>query len=188
MSAHQEFHQHPRDGLCVSRAWELGEDVLVECWLGNFERALNIAQPLLEDGAMGHEYPEQIWAYLLLPMLKAGQADRAKRLLTRCLSRYRPEKCHYWWHGEMLTIAALTNDLGRACKLYERCQRALHRLTEPLTYLHFALDALFFLDCLKVAGKDTLSLLLPDNVPVPCATALTPWPACATGMSPWPST
>ncbi len=112
---------------------------------------------------------------MLLPLLRRGQLEQATRLHSRCKRSYHPERCYYWWFGELIKFSALTGDpMSRrvypggpsAVRLYAECQRAIQPFTDPLTRLHFTLDAIVLFDRLIAAGKEDLVLRLPDHVPV----------------------
>ena len=105
-------------------------------------------------------------ALLLLPLLKRRRFAEAERFEQRCLRVFHPERCYYWWHGELLKWLTLTNQLARAVRVYEECQRAIQPFTDPLTRLHFALDALVFFDRLRLEERPVLPLRLPEQVPV----------------------
>jgi hypothetical protein len=57
--------------------------------------------------------------------------------------------------------------LQQAIRTYEKCQRAIHEFTDPLTRLHFALDAIVLFDRLAQTGPSLLPLRLSEIVPVP---------------------
>lgn len=139
-----------------------------ELFIGDEERALQLAQPMLAgrftQDRMG---AETAYAGLLLPLLKRQRLVEAKHLVQRCLHAYRPEHYYYWWFGDLLKWLTLTNRLGRAVRTYEECQRAMKAFTDPLTRLHFALDALVLFDRLLLDERQTLSLRLPEDFPVP---------------------
>jgi hypothetical protein len=160
------LRRHPRDRFCHDALWELAEEVEVEAFRGQWQRALHLAEPFLKDRYYERGKSDSACANLLLFLLKEGRRAEADALHTRCLRSYTPGKCYYWWFGELLKFAAFTNDLGRAVRWYEECQRAITRHTDPLTRLHLALDAVVVFDRLIAAGTEKIALRLSDVVPV----------------------
>lgn len=143
------------------------EEIETVLFVGDNERALQLAQPMLAGKFVRHQNAAEIaYAALLLPLLKRKRFAEANRIVQRCLLVYRPELCYYWSHGDLLKWWTLTNQVGRAVRTYEECQRAIHSFTDPLTRLHFAMDALVLFDRLRQEKHQTLSLRLPDWLPV----------------------
>jgi hypothetical protein len=146
------------------------DEIETEVFLGDEERALQLAQPMLKGNfARDRAGAETAYAGLLLPLLKRQRFAEADHLERRCLRSFHPEQCYYWWHGDLLKWLTLTNQLARAVPAYEECQRAIHVFTDPLTRLHFALDALVLFDRLRREERRTLPLRLPDGLPVSCS-------------------
>ncbi len=158
--------QHPRDALSYSPGWELAEEVEAELFAGDEPKALRRARPFLTDRIPERGKTDEVCARLLLPLLKRGRGTEAAALHARCFRTYRPERCYYWRYGEQLKFSALTNDVGRAVRIYTECQHAIKDFTDPLTRLHFALDAVVLFDRLAAAGTVEIALRLPKSVPV----------------------
>jgi hypothetical protein len=154
-----------RDGFLVGDRFD---DIETELFLGDEERALQLAEPLLKASRLfGRVGSETAYAGLLLPLLKRKRIAEAVRLERYCARACHPERCYYWCYGNLLKWLTLTNQLGRAVPLYEACQRAINPYTDPLTRLHFALDALVLFDRLYREGRRTVAGRLPELVPVP---------------------
>lgn len=164
-AANRAMKLYPRDGLSHDSSWEQAEETQTELFVGNIERALELSRPYLEDRYSERRKSDSVCASLLLLFWQRGETVRAKALHKRCLRSYQPERCYYWWYGELLKFTAIANDLGRAVHLYEECQRAVHPNGDPLTRLHFALDALVVFNCLAAAGRQHVAIRLPAEVP-----------------------
>jgi hypothetical protein len=165
--ATKALHQIPADGLSFGPMWELAEEVESELFVGRQEKAIHLAKPFLDDRCHDRMKSDEVCAYLLIPLWQRGEAERTRALQKRCRRSYRPQHLYYWWFGEMMKFSALANDLAQVVRSYGECQRAQHRLTDPLSRLHFALDAVVALDRLAAEGKHELTLRLPEVVPVP---------------------
>ena len=51
--------------------------------------------------------------------------------------------------------------------MYGECQRAIKEFTDPLTRLHFAMDATVLFDRLVSIGTEEVTLRLPESIPLP---------------------
>jgi hypothetical protein len=146
----------------------------VECqmFLGNEDTALSLAEACLRDASRySRDDAPTICCGALMPLLRRGQVDRVLRLLKHCLSYLKPEVCYYWHYGDIIKALALTGQTARAVGVYERCQRAIREFTDPLTRLHFALDAGVLFDRLAALGVPSVRMRLTDTVPVRPAAA-----------------
>jgi hypothetical protein len=159
----QLSRNHERSNSLQDRIDEIASLVFV----GEEDRALKLGLRLLNSREGGHLGCETAYGPLLLPLLKRKRIAEAVRVEQRCRREYHPERCYYWWHGDVLKWLTLTNKLGRAVRVYEECQRAINSFTDPLTRLHFALDASVLFDRLRQSGPRELTLRLPELVPVP---------------------
>jgi hypothetical protein len=145
---------------------ERSEEILFALFVGDEERALQLGRPYLKDRSGAWPGSEYGCSALLVPLLKRNRIAEAVRLQRYCLRAYHPERCYYWQYGDLLKWLILSNQPSRAVAMYEQCQRAITPQTDPLTRLHFALDAIVLFDRLHQTGPQTLSLRLPDHVTV----------------------
>jgi hypothetical protein len=140
-----------------------------EClmFLGREEEALTLAEPYLHNNPRGIQSDvEWIRCYALLPLLKQGRVQEVAHWQDHCARHIKPEMCYYWSYGEVIKSLALTGKIAQAVRVYERCQRAIKEFTDPLTRLHFALDAIVLFDRLANLQQNTVALRLPPNVPI----------------------
>lgn len=141
------------------------DEITAVVFLGEDDRALHIADLLLKGGLHGGQ-ADMSAADLLIPLMRHGRADDARRLLKRAMRGYHPQQVYYWPHGGVIMAQALLGDLKRAVKAYQECQRAVTPQSDPLTRLHFALDATVLFDRLIDVGRREIKLRLPDWLPV----------------------
>ena len=135
-------------------------------FLGNDERALQLAEPILQ-GRLTSSHFDYVGSYLLLPLLKCGDLAKADQLERQCRRSFRPQPCYYWNFGEIIKYNALRCKFDLALSMYAKCQKAIATYTDPLTRLHFALDAFGLFDILADRGRPHVSLRLPESVPAP---------------------
>jgi hypothetical protein len=141
----------------------------IECllFLGKEEEALSLAARCLRDDRRFNRVDAgTVRCKILLPLLRRGQVDQVFRHQDRCLSHLKPEVCYYWEYGNLIKSFALTNRTTQAVRIYERCQRAIQEFTDPLTRLHFALDAGVLFDRLAALGRTSIPVRLPAKFPV----------------------
>lgn len=154
------------DDLSPGPEWEQALEVETDLFLGRDEQALERAGLFLDDRAFHRGKSDDVCAGLMLPLWRRGATARATALQTRCMRSFEPRRVYYWWFGSMMTFPALTGDLGRAVQRYAECQRAINDHTDPLSRLHFGVDALAVFDQLRAAGLEEIAVRLPKNLPV----------------------
>jgi hypothetical protein len=145
--------------------WDLYDAIINELFLGNEEKALELGG-LLAGFSSKTRLSGDACPYLLLPLLKRGRQEDADSLLKRAWRSYQPQRCYYWPYGEIIKYLALTGEFTRAVKTYGECQGAIQEFTDPLTKLHFALDASVLFDRLTPTATKEISVRLPEYVPV----------------------
>jgi hypothetical protein len=148
------------------------DQIEYQLFLDNEEEALALARRYLRHPSRA--YPQEVGTircWILLPLLRRGEVDAVLAMQKQCFSYLKPEVCYYWPYGEILKSLVLTGQTAQAIQVYERCQRAIGKLTDPLTRLHFALDAVVLWDRLTAQGQGPIPLRLPDTVPVACGAA-----------------
>jgi tetratricopeptide (TPR) repeat protein len=142
------------------------DEINVAVFLGEDDRCMLFADLLL-GGQFRGSSAELSSADLLVPLLRHGRLDDAKKLLKRAFRAYHPERVYYWPYGGILKALTLLGELKRALKVYSECQRAITPECDPLTRLHFALDAMVLFDRLVDVGRKDVSLRRPELVAVP---------------------
>ena len=140
----------------------LADEIDFELFAGSEDRALELATPSFGTTS---KYMRG-FADLLIPLLKRGRLDEARHIQLWCRPWFRPEHRYLWRYGKLVAFEALAGESGRAVGMYEKCQRAIHEFTDPLTRLHFALDMGVLFDRLARLGRDTVAIRLPQTVPV----------------------
>jgi len=146
---------------------EVGKQIEIEVFLGNEDRALELGERFLNGDWRGMMSAGSFAPSLLLPLHKRQRHDEAARLYKRLQRSFHPERCYYWPYGEMIKWLTLAGDLPQAIKTYEQCQRAFQPFTDPLTRLHFALDAIVLFDRMVQTGPPIRAMRLSEIVPVP---------------------
>ncbi|HLW66314.1 MAG TPA: hypothetical protein VKS79_13455 [Gemmataceae bacterium] len=159
---HEEYRKLGRGPTVDERT----EEIELELFLGNEERALELAKRFLHGDWRGYVHSGGFAPYLLLPLHKHDRRPEAAALYKRCRTSFHPERCYYWPYGEFIKWLTLTGANDEAVQVYAKCQRAIKPYTDPLTRLHFALDATVLFDRLAKTGPAQLPLRLGEVVPV----------------------
>ena len=157
-----------RSGEGEGTSTNLRDEMETAIFLDDEEKALRLGQILTKRGRSHRsaELSAECASLLLIPLWKRGRVAEAEQLEKICWRSFHPEQCYYWWHGELLKWLTLSDKLPRAVSAYEACQKAIHAYTDPLSRLHFALDAGVLFDRLRREGRRTLPLRLPEWLPV----------------------
>src|SRR5262249_26227611 len=144
----------------------LEEDIEIELFLGNEDHALELAERYLHGRRPWTVSAGGVAPRFLIPLHKRQRTDEAARLYKRLLPSFHPERCYFWPYGELIKWLTLVGNMPDAIRTYEKCQRAIHEFTDPLTRLHFALDAIVLFDRLAQTGPTSLPLRLSEIAPV----------------------
>src|SRR5262249_19314852 len=133
-------------------------DIETQLFLGNEDRALEMAKPFREGRYERGPYADCFCMHLLLPLLKQKKTGEGAKLAKRCRPYFRPQQCYLWPYGELIKWHALTGNEKTAVKMYDRCQSAITPFSDPMTRLHFCLDNLVLFDQLNRTGPSTVIL------------------------------
>lgn len=163
----QEFHEKLKHQLTAADAWELDSEIEHCLFLEDEARALRLAEPVLRNVSRDDLIDAQILSILLIPLARAGRVSEAVRAQKRSARFMRPQQVYYWSYGKHIAFLALIGEFDVAIKLYRKLQVAALRNTDPLTQLHFFLDAIVFLDRLHEAGYQQIIATFPKTVDVP---------------------
>ena len=119
-AAHAEFSKCRRDVLSDCIACVANKNCDYYCFQGNWKKALEAAQPVLDGRMVCMEQPHVILANVLLPLLHLGRADEARayqrqgyQLVSQGVQFVRP-------HAQHLRFLTLAGDQVAARRMLER--------------------------------------------------------------------
>src|SRR5262249_10101370 len=160
-----ELQKAPRDLYTDCRACEQGDDATVLFFLGENERGLEKAQPLLK-GSMGcAEEPHHTLANVLLPLLRLGRVEEAMQCHRRGFRLVARNPEFLDPVGKHLGFLVLTDNLAKGLTVLEKhLPWALETMCLDRRF-QFYLGARLLLDRLRETGRQTVKLRLPRTFP-----------------------
>jgi hypothetical protein len=181
------YRHSPVDWLSDGYATELGFEITFRLFRNQPDRALQAAAPFLSREVRSDHFEGQACADALLPMLKLGKAAEAMPYHRRGYKLRADCIRHIDSIAKHIAFLALTDNLGRAARLYEKHLVDAVRTTNVFNRMRFLIDTLPLLDRLRKAGKGEMRLRVPPECPLaadgakPTAAAVRKWAAATAG-------
>lgn len=164
--AHTHFRRSPPDWLSDGEPTEAGFEITYRLFRNEPAKALRAAAPFLSRQLRSDHFEGQACADVLLPMLREGRAAEAMAYHQRGY-RLRSKKArHLDSLAKHVTFLALTDNLGRAVRLFEKHLADALRTTNAFNRMEYLIATLPMLDRLRQAGKQTTRLRVPPECPL----------------------
>jgi hypothetical protein len=162
-AAFDRFEKAKRDDLGDCIACVQDEIVRHFAFIGDPERALQAAEPVLKRKMQCKEIPHRTYARVLEPMFELGQWEKAAdchRKGLRLIQR-NPEFLEH--QAQHMTFLCLTANFTKALtSMAQYLPSALAAI--PLNQLAFLRSALFTLMCAGRQGTQTVKIVLPESI------------------------
>lgn len=156
----------PGDWLSDGLPTELGFEVSYRLFRNEPAKALKAAEPFLSRVFRSEHFEGQACADVLLPLLREERAAEALKYHRRGYKLRSGNVRHLDSIAKHIAFLALTDNLGRAVRLYEKHLPDALRTTNAFNRLRFLIDTLPLLDRLRKAGKESTRLRLPPEFPL----------------------
>ena len=160
------FRHSPTDWLSDGPPTEWGFEITYRLFRNQPAKALAAAAPFLSRQVRSEHFEGQACADVLLPMLKLGRAAEAMPYHHRGYKLRGKKARHLDSLAKHVTFLALTDNLGRAVRLFEKHLADALRTTNAFNRMLFLTDTLPLLDRLKRAGKEKMRLRVPPECPL----------------------
>lgn len=154
------------DELSDCPACTLNNKVLLLIDTGEYDAALQTAEPILLGRKKCAEVPHCTIPTLLLPLLFTGKHEQAADLHERNLRRIRRKSQFLKELGEHAFYLAFRGQPQEALQIIEREFAFSLGVTHPRANFFFYLAALFVLQRLQRSGVNSVSLRLPKDFPL----------------------
>jgi hypothetical protein len=154
-----------RDSMADCHACEINEVVSYHIFLGQHEKALQVAKPLLEKRLTCHSVPTTTYASLLKPLLILGRLEEAVRYHKLGL-KISGNPDYLSSSADHLAFLALTGNFGPAKRMIEKNLRHTLESRELKCKFQFFAAMLTWTLCLERSGADQATLNLPVEIPV----------------------
>jgi tetratricopeptide (TPR) repeat protein len=135
--AYELWAARARTRLSDCEACEICERALFHLAAGDDERALRTWEPVLAGKASCQEEPARSLSYALLPLLRTGQADRARELHLVGHRGCRRNPAMSGEVGRHLEFCALTGNEARGLELLAENRNLFDEVDSPLDQLDF---------------------------------------------------
>ena len=168
-AANAMFRKCPPDWLSDGDTTEQGFEISYRLFRNEPARALKAAAPFLSRQFSTEHFEGQACADVLLPMLRAGRAAEAMRYHQRGYKLRARNVRHLDSIAKHIAFLALTDNLGRAVRLFEKHLPDALRTTNAFNRMRFLTDTLPLLDRLRKSGKEKTEVRLPPECPVDSA-------------------
>ena len=156
----------PRDYYSDCRACDLNDELDGHLDRHEYELMLKKARPLLEGHISCAEVPHMTLGRVLYPLFKLGQLERARDLHLRGYELVRHNQEFLATVGEHLEFLALTANVERGLRLFERHVKwALVHASHRYRFT-FHNGALALLERARVEGREQVRLALPSTFPL----------------------
>ncbi|HYH98775.1 hypothetical protein [Hyalangium sp.] len=151
----------PRDHLTDCLACDLDDEIDHHIDRGEYKKALEKAQPILEGRSSCAEIPHLTYGSLLYPLLKLERLEEARDYHLRGYPMISRNRDFLATVGEHLEFLALTDNLSRGLTLFEKHLGWAMDHASWRDRFSFHAAASFLLSRLVAEGRDTVSLQLP---------------------------
>lgn len=167
--AHAKFRRARRDGMsdcgaCVSHA-----DMLYFRSLGEWDRAVEAAEPVLQNKIRCSQEPHRTLADVLLPLLQLGRVDEAREYQARGYRLVSGAPHFIRQHAGHLQFMTLVGSWVRARGMLERHLPSALRGVEKAERFTFLLAGQLWADRMLGRGTKRVKLRLPEGLPAPDA-------------------
>lgn len=164
--ADRGWRTSPPDWLTDSEETEQGFEITYRLFRNEYDRALAAADPFLTRRMRSDHFEGQACADALLPLLRAGRAAEAMPYHRRGYKLRAPMIRHLDSIAKHIAFLALTDNLPRAVRLFEKHLPDALQTSNVYNRMRFLTDTLPLLDRLKTAGKEAVKLRLPAECPL----------------------
>jgi hypothetical protein len=160
------FRHSAVDWLTDGLPTELGFEITYRLFRNETDKALQAAVPFLTRQVRSEHFEGQACAEVLLPLLKQGRAAEAMAYHRRGYKLRGKNIRHLDSVAMHIRFLALTDNLGRAVRLFEKHLPDALRTSNVFNRMRFLIDTLPLLDRLRRAGKARTRLRVPPEYPL----------------------
>jgi hypothetical protein len=144
-------------------ACELDWKIKFLIYIGDYNRSLTEAKPIVQGNMHCAEIPHHTLAALLLPLLKLGRIDEAMEYHRKGYPMVAKNRDFLLSVSEHLLFLVVTNDLAKAIGLLEKHLHWALEPVEPWSQFYFYRASYFLLKSLQEGSENTVKLILPRS-------------------------
>jgi hypothetical protein len=165
---YRRSRQLPDDDVSDCRACDTDGQSYFQLYLGDYERAVSIARPLIEGGRACRTVPHRTFARMLIPLLvRLNRCEEAWDYHVRGYALFSAHDINMLeLVSDHLAFLALYGDVERAATLFEKHYPWSEKNTNVFDRLTFYRAAWLFLEVASDTGREVLRLRLPETFPL----------------------
>jgi hypothetical protein len=160
------LQRSPIDWLADGPETETGFEITYRLFRKQYAKSLAAAEQFLTRNLRSDHFEGQACADALLPLLRLGRAAEAMPYHRRGYKLRGDIVRHLDSIAKHIEFLALTDNLSRATRLFEKHLPDALRTTNLFNRLRFLNDTLPLLDRLIRAGKKGVTIRVPDECPI----------------------
>lgn len=162
----RKWMETERDYYNDCRACELDWKIKFLIYIGDYDRALTEAAPIVQGTLRCAEIPHHTLAALLLPLLKLGRIDEAMEYHRKGYQMVAKNRDFLISVSEHLLFLVATNNLAKAVGLLEKHLQWALEPVEPRSQFYFYRASYFLVKSLQDGSESTVKLILPRSFPL----------------------
>lgn len=165
----EKMQTQPRDALSNCPVCEIDERVSVAIYRDNYQRAIELAQPVLNGTEECATVPHRTYAKLLLPLVRLGRYEEASLYHRRGYEMISANPSFVDRIAEHLVFLALTENLERGLHLLEKHYSWTECNRDLVAHFAFFRAACLLLETVAETSAETspqLQLRLPPTFPL----------------------
>ncbi|MEM7553590.1 MAG: hypothetical protein AAF378_05735, partial [Cyanobacteria bacterium P01_A01_bin.84] len=163
---YQKWQETPKDRYTACRACELDDKLDYIIYIGEYEKAIVEATPILQGKLSCTEVPQFTLAKLLLPLVKLERIHEAVKYHRKNVRMISQNRDFLQQIGEHLTFLVITNNLIKAVELLEKHLIWALESLEPYMQFYFYQSVIFLTQVLLDRGETNIKLRLPNTFPL----------------------
>lgn len=131
------WQQLEDDGMSDCPACELAEEINYFAFIGDYEKVVEISQPILSGKMTCAEVPHIVYGSILKSMVKLGKLEDAKKYLPKAVEVLKDDKQFIKHIPDLIEVAVKLNDIDYARELAEANEEYILTSTEDLIALKY---------------------------------------------------
>lgn len=162
----KEFSKYQRDDLSDCKACELNNAVIFELFYGDFEKGMQMAEPILSGQLKCGDIPCATYASILEGCVTHGDWEEVEKFAGLLEKELRKKPSHIWDAGKLLEYLAY-RDINKGLRIFKKyIQVALTMKTPKDIYVFFLGAYVLFLSIKMQRKKATIKMILPREFPL----------------------
>ena len=162
----RKWREAERDSYSDCRACELNWQINFAIYIGEYDRALTEAAPIIKGSLSCAEIPHHTLAALLIPLLKLGRIDEAMKYHLKGYPMVAKNRDFLLSASEHLCFLVATNNLVKAIGLLEKHLHWALEPVDPLSQFYFYRASYFLVKSLQDGSESNFRLVLPRSFPL----------------------